>query len=931
MLTGEAVPIIKVSLPYNDKKYNPIDENKNSTLFCGTQCIETRYYLKGKVPVLGLVTHTGFNTMKGQLIRSIMFPKNTSFQFYRDSLKFIGVMSLFAVLGFSYSIVCLVQDNAGVKEMIDKTLDMITVTVPPALPTCMSIGISFAAQRLKRKNIFCIAPSKINVAGKINIMCFDKTGTLTEDGLDTYGILSSSNNSFTPLLLADQIEAENGNQNHNKILQIMASCQAITTINGQFIGDPLDIKMFQTTGWQLHDQDIPNHFDEVILAIISPPKAVANQNKDNDDEIGIIRRFDFSSKLQRMSVIASHLHQADKGKKFELFIKGSPEKIRSLCVSDSIPSDYNQQLEQLAKCGYRILACGHRYLKQDYRKLFEIDREKLEKRIRFIGFLIMENKLKPITKSIIEKLEKAYVRTVMVTGDNILTAISVARQCCIVHQNQSVYLGDLSEKKINGRYVLEWKDFDNNQNTLNPETLSPNNEDENANNKQKEQVQIKIDNSDISNDLSEALLSRDMKEEEDEEEITNFQSEEKMELPIWFGLGSEEYRLAITGRAFSYLINEVKNEPEKYQILFQKMLEKTQIFARMKPEEKALLVSKFQDCMPKSLVGMCGDGANDCNALKTGHIGVSLSEAEASIAAPFTSKIQDISCIIKILREGRCALSVSFQCFKFMALYSMIQFATVTLLYSIHSNLGDNQFLYVDLILIFPLAIFMGYTKAYKKLTKSSPSATLLCFPVLLSVIGQIFFQIAGQVAIYAILLTQPWFKKCHAYVGEGKDENEYYKCYENTTLYCFANIQYIVTCLAFSIGKPFRKEFYTNYSFLFCLIALTFFSLYQMIIPDKHFAKFFGLVKVSWGWRFYLIGGTLINTFITLFYEKFGITFFVKMYQKQKARKEREQQKTEEKQNLQILEQFYKMSNGKSRQSSELVQNLRKFVNNLI
>lgn len=55
--------------------------------------------------------------------------------------------------------------------------------------------------------------------------------------------------------------------------------------------------------------------------------------------------------------------------------------------------------------------------------------------------------------------------------------------------------------------------------------------------------------------------------------------------------------------------------------------------------------------MPKSLVGMCGDGANDCNALKTGyyplfysnftkgHIGVSLSEAEASIAAPFTSKI----------------------------------------------------------------------------------------------------------------------------------------------------------------------------------------------------------------------------------------------------------------------------------------------------
>ena len=81
------------------------------------------------------------------------------------------------------------------------------------------------------------------------------------------------------------------------------------------------------------------------------------------------------------------------------------------------------------------------------------------------------------------------------------------------------------------------------------------------------------------------------------------------------------------------------------------MLEKTQIFARMKPADKTLLIKSLQKLRKSgTFVGMCGDGANDCGALKQADAGISISEAEASIAAPFTSKIQDISCIVELLK-----------------------------------------------------------------------------------------------------------------------------------------------------------------------------------------------------------------------------------------------------------------------------------------
>jgi len=85
--------------------------------------------------------------------------------------------------------------------IIRRTLDLVTIVVPPALPAAMTVGIVFAQKRLRRQNIFCISPRSINLCGAINTFCFDKTGTLTEDGLDMWGVVPVQERWYGSLLL----------------------------------------------------------------------------------------------------------------------------------------------------------------------------------------------------------------------------------------------------------------------------------------------------------------------------------------------------------------------------------------------------------------------------------------------------------------------------------------------------------------------------------------------------------------------------------------------------------------------------------------------------------------------------------------------------------------------------------------------------------
>lgn len=113
MLTGESVPVIKSPLqsPENVNELYDVEAHKRSTLFNGTRVVQTRNYDKNKV--LALVVRTGFNTSKGDLVKSILFPKPMDFKFYQDSLKFILFLFVVAIFGMTYGVIILA--NKGVR------------------------------------------------------------------------------------------------------------------------------------------------------------------------------------------------------------------------------------------------------------------------------------------------------------------------------------------------------------------------------------------------------------------------------------------------------------------------------------------------------------------------------------------------------------------------------------------------------------------------------------------------------------------------------------------------------------------------------------------------------------------------------------------------------------------------------------------------
>ncbi|KAJ1506077.1 hypothetical protein HMI54_003377 [Coelomomyces lativittatus] len=971
MLTGESVPVSKIhamdtSILSDMEMHEPQVSKQlhKSFLYSGTRLIRVRNDIeeetslgktttttpsasspnqvgKGKAGgmhhekskmVLALVVRTGFNTSKGSLIRSMLFPKPHYFKFYKDSFKFVGILSIFGALGFCFSLYNFIKLGSSPELVAKRAFDVITLIVPPILPAAMSVGTTLAIRRLKAKKVFCISPNHVNVGGKVSLVCFDKTGTLTEHGLGVLGVHLASGSSFTKLYTTPHTLP------HPLAIEVLASCHELKLHNNVLLGDPLDTKMFEWVGWRL---------EETVFSttVMSPPSMPLQ-------EIAIVKQFEFRSELRRMSVLTRKIKS-----EFNLFCKGAPESLKHICVPSSLPLDFDERLTSLSHRGFRVLGFAVRSFPSSQWNMVKLEkatRMELESELQFLGFLVFENKLKQGSGEAIDTLKNAKIRCVMCTGDHVFTAINISRESGIVDKENDVYLPTLIRDPDQGHRIsgIQWTALEGNDKWLDPMTLLPlttttttttttmNSTSSSSyiqeNPMEKRQVNEKMDPLSPTHhhpSMSTSIMGKAT-------EITG-----SSVVTTLTAVGP--YALAMTGEVFDYLMEceqlakdelEMKKHDEADTPSFHyppasshdasvspmpspfypwkrktsedelikltpssttagtrtgltttpvsitatsssssssssatdflhrlgRILYKTQIFARMNPEQKQLLVEKFQSM--EYCVAFCGDGANDCGALKAADIGLSLSESEASVAAPFTSSHPNVMCMIDLIKEGRAALVTSFSSFKYIALYSFIQFFSVTLLYTVKSNLGDLQFFYIDLILIWPLTFTMGRSGAYQTLVAKCPTATLLSKKILTSLTGHVLLQFLFQLGLYFHVSTMSSF-----YTPSTADpEEQEVTCYENTVLFLFTSYLYITEAICFSVGPPYRAPLYHNSFFMISMSVLFLMNTLLLFFNNDFFTTHFHLLPLPLSYQGFIFGIVVVHFAMTWLFEKY-------------------------------------------------------------
>ena len=417
-ITGESKEVYKH--PFT----SGLNPNTNNELLRGSVI----YHGVGEM----VVTKVGVNTFYGKISLELQDkqPESPLKIRLRDLARVIsrvGYIGAFLV-AFSYLFSVLIIDNnfdvsrimvtlsntsllfAYFLQALTLAVTIIVVSVPEGLPMMITLVLSSNMKRMLKDNVLVRKLMGIETAGSLNILFTDKTGTLTKGELEVVGVMFGNLDYYQ-----DKERLKSSISYYNVLKRCILS-------NTNCVYDE------KKNNW---------------IGGNSTDKAVVNYLGEKKYDVRIVKQVPFDSKNKY-----SYTKVIENDKEITYY-KGAPEVL-------------------LDKCKYYISSSGRSVPFVNKKRIYDVIDNYASKGIRvlmlgvddgkglsFISLLFIKDELREEVRDGISLVRKAGIKTVMITGDNKITAKSIADSAGIINSDKDIVLTSSELNKMSDDKIKE--------------------------------------------------------------------------------------------------------------------------------------------------------------------------------------------------------------------------------------------------------------------------------------------------------------------------------------------------------------------------------------------------------------------------------------------------------------------------------------------
>ncbi|MBO0472371.1 calcium-translocating P-type ATPase, PMCA-type [Enterococcus sp. DIV0840] len=406
-LTGESEPIEKDS-EYIGKSDAPIGDQINM-VFKGCTVSNGR----GRA----IVTATGMQTEMGK-IAGLLNDDVTQQTPLQKRLNQLGKRISLIALGAA-ALVFIIGELQGepMLEMFMTAVSLAVAAVPETLMVIVTLTLAYGVQKMAKKHAIIRRLPAVETLGTANVICSDKTGTLTQNKMRVRRVWSRGDE------VTDTEDAMT-----DEAMEVLKMASLCTDVIVDKDGDDLVIQGNPTEA-----------------AIVRAVEENYHTKAELEEKYPRIGEIPFDSERKMMTTV----HKM--GKKYISVTKGAFDVL----LTRFRFGDLDQAAvvnDRFGKRALRVIAVGYAIYDEEPT---EITSEALEKNLRLLGLIGMIDPPRPESKGAIARAKKAGIKTVMITGDHVVTAGAIAKELGILSDKSEALTGSelqkMSDEELDSR------------------------------------------------------------------------------------------------------------------------------------------------------------------------------------------------------------------------------------------------------------------------------------------------------------------------------------------------------------------------------------------------------------------------------------------------------------------------------------------------